>query len=143
MRHFVEKCLATASRRLSAKELLRDPFLQIDDHAPACSDRDFSDIDLMFRQPSLDLFSASNGFGNGYSDDFQHHSEIENGWGYDAADISAQGLDLFNSHEDEPTANVDITIKGRRKEDGGIFLRLRIGDKDGNMRVRVSIFLLT
>ncbi|XP_027363358.1 serine/threonine-protein kinase WNK1-like isoform X2 [Abrus precatorius] len=32
VRQFVEKCLATVSLRLSAKELLEDPFLQIDDY---------------------------------------------------------------------------------------------------------------
>ena len=32
VRQFVEKCLATVSLRLSARELLEDPFLQIDDY---------------------------------------------------------------------------------------------------------------
>jgi WNK lysine deficient protein kinase len=41
------------------------------------------------------------------------------------------GIDLFNENEDEPLGNVDITIKGRKSEDGGIFLRLRISDNDG------------
>ena len=132
MRQFVEKCLATASRRLPARELLKDPFLQVDDHVPVCSDGDrVSDLGLLFRQPSLDLFNTS-GFANGYSNEHQHQAELEHGWDYDAADISTHGMDLFNIHEDEPIANVDITIKGRRKEDGGIFLRLRIADKDGN-----------
>ena len=133
MRQFVEKCLATASRRLPARELLKDPFLQIDDHVlPVCSDVDHvSDLGLLFRQPSLDLFNT-NGFANGCSSEFQLQTELEHGCDYDAADISTHGMDLFNSHEDEPIANVDITIKGRRKEDGGIFLRLRIADKDGN-----------
>jgi len=45
-----------------------------------------------------------------------------------------QGIDqLFNEHEDDELhfAGVDITIKGKRMEDGSIFLRLRIADKDG------------
>jgi WNK lysine deficient protein kinase len=41
------------------------------------------------------------------------------------------GIDLFYEHEDEPLGNLDITIKGRKSEDGGIFLRLRIADNDG------------
>lgn len=134
VRQFVEKCVATVSRRLPARELLKDPFLQIDDRSPpACSEGEVCELGLIFRQPSLDLFNT-NGFVNGYSDDLDHQTEIEHGWGYDGADISTHGMDLFNSHEDEPVANLDITIKGRRKEDGGIFLRLRIADKDGRVR---------
>ncbi|XVF06274.1 hypothetical protein REPUB_Repub06bG0033400 [Reevesia pubescens] len=36
--------------------------------------------------------------------------------------------------EDEHAANVDISIKGKRGHDGGIFLRLRIADKEGRIR---------
>ncbi|ONK75366.1 uncharacterized protein A4U43_C03F16080 [Asparagus officinalis] len=133
VRGFVDKCLATVSRRLSARELLEDPFLQIDDHAPECSKGDISDMGILFRQPSFDLFNSS-GFVNGYADEIQHQSESGNEWDYDGVDISTHGIDLFNNHEDEPIANVDITIKGRRKEEGGIFLRLRISDKDGRVR---------
>ncbi|EPS67881.1 with no lysine kinase, partial [Genlisea aurea] len=98
VRRFVEKCLATVSDRLSAWELLNDPFLQVDDHDGRMS-------------PLL--------LGH------QHHpSEIH----------------LFPSHEEEDdddddhADNVDITIRGKRKEDGNIFLRLRIADKQGRAR---------
>jgi hypothetical protein len=37
---------------------------------------------------------------------------------------------LFDEHEDEHAAGVDIAIKGKRMEDGSIFLRLRITDKN-------------
>ncbi|XP_027367920.1 probable serine/threonine-protein kinase WNK9 isoform X4 [Abrus precatorius] len=77
VRQFVEKCLATVSLRLSARELLDDPFLRIDDY-----EYDFRPVD------------------NGELDDF----------------------------------DVDISIKGKRKDDGGIFLRLRIADKEGRIR---------
>ncbi|XP_022719193.1 serine/threonine-protein kinase WNK1-like isoform X3 [Durio zibethinus] len=36
--------------------------------------------------------------------------------------------------EDDHAANLDISIKGKRGDDGGIFLRLRIADKEGRIR---------
>ncbi|KAB2599624.1 serine/threonine-protein kinase WNK9 [Pyrus ussuriensis x Pyrus communis] len=89
VRRFVEKCLVTVSHRLSARELLRDPFLQVDDY------------------------------------------------GYDLRPIEYQRdieIDLFACQEDEHLGDVDLTIKGRQKEDDGIFLRLRIADKEGRIR---------
>ncbi|ONK65445.1 uncharacterized protein A4U43_C07F37190 [Asparagus officinalis] len=109
LRRFVEKCLATVSRRLSARELLEDPFLCIDDHASVSSDE----------------------FVNGYFNDVHPQADIVNDWDYDFTN----GMDLFDNHEeDEQSPDLDITIKGKRKEDGGIFLRLRIADKDGRVR---------
>ncbi|EHA8592483.1 hypothetical protein COCNU_contig69553323G000010 [Cocos nucifera] len=126
VRQFVEKCLATASRRLPARELLKDPFLQLDDHGMVRGERESSDMGCIVRQPSLHLLPSSHA--NGFSDSFRRETEIENGW-------DCHGMDLFNSPEDEPVlANVDITIKGRRTEDGDIFLRLRIADEDGRVR---------
>uniref|UniRef100_A0ACD5UNW2 Uncharacterized protein n=1 Tax=Avena sativa TaxID=4498 RepID=A0ACD5UNW2_AVESA len=50
----------------------------------------------------------------------------------DDGDSRYGGIDLlFNEHEDDNVAGVDIKIRGRRMEDGGIFLRLRIADKHG------------
>ncbi|KAM1962114.1 hypothetical protein FF1_022184 [Malus domestica] len=91
VRRFVEKCLVTVSRRLSARELLRDPFLQVDEY------------------------------------------------GYDLRPIEYQGdilseIDLLACQEDEHLGDVDLTIKGRRREDDGIFLRLRIADNEGRIR---------
>ncbi|KAM1195468.1 hypothetical protein ACFX13_022467 [Malus domestica] len=91
VQRFVEKCLVTVSRRLSARELLRDPFLQVDEY------------------------------------------------GYDLRPIEYQGdilseIDLLACQEDEHLGDVDLTIKGRRREDDGIFLRLRIADNEGRIR---------
>lgn len=89
--------------------------------------------------PQPNVSSAhSNGslMSHGFCEDLHGEGEdealLENGgWEYSDADIEAHGIDLFHGQEDEPLANVDITIKGKRREDGGIFLRLRIADKDG------------
>ncbi|KAJ8491009.1 hypothetical protein OPV22_012730 [Ensete ventricosum] len=63
-----------------------------------------------------------------------HEMELENDWDYDATNVEVRGNDLLDSHIDEQPINVDITIKGKRREDGNIFLRLRISDKDGCVR---------
>ncbi|KAK6117162.1 hypothetical protein DH2020_049041 [Rehmannia glutinosa] len=57
VRRFVEKCLATVSDRLSAWELLNDPFLQIDDYGydlrPLNYQREYDEIGPFLRQPLL------------------------------------------------------------------------------------------
>lgn len=127
VRHFVEKCLATASQRLSARELLEDPFLQVDDVSVSLDGGDYH----VPRQPSYLGHTYSNGsmMSNGFSESIDEDALSED---CEDDDMKGQdGIDLFNENEDEPLGNVDITIKGRKSEDGGIFLRLRISDNDG------------
>ncbi|KAI9076485.1 hypothetical protein K1719_041471 [Acacia pycnantha] len=132
VRQFVEKCLATVSLRLSARELLEDPFLQIDDYEslrPADS-REFDDMVPLIRHPLYDFHRSYSNVSTEYS----------NGYGYDGdwyphpTEIEPTGIELFQYHNDEPSEDVDISIKGKRKDDGGIFLRLRIADKEGHIR---------
>ncbi|CAI0432540.1 unnamed protein product [Linum tenue] len=113
VREFVEKCLATVSLRLSARELLNDPFLQIDEYNP----------DLQYSS-----------YNNRYS--YDAHNEVEYNH---PAEMEHAGIELFEYHDDEDDdddhpPNVDIRIKGKRRDDGGIFLRLRIADKEGRIR---------
>eukprot|EP00262_Sarcandra_glabra_P001433 TRINITY_DN11525_c0_g2_i1.p1 TRINITY_DN11525_c0_g2~~TRINITY_DN11525_c0_g2_i1.p1 ORF type:complete len:593 (-),score=100.36 TRINITY_DN11525_c0_g2_i1:216-1973(-) len=136
VRQFVEKCLATVSRRLPARELLKDPFLQINDcgsdvRLVECS-RDVDDIGPHLRQPHFDPHHSHGYLVNGVPNDLWH--ETENGWDYDLVEIEPHGIELFASHEDELYTNVDITIKGKRRDDDSIFLRLRIADKEGRIR---------
>ncbi|KAK1591154.1 hypothetical protein Q3G72_003112 [Acer saccharum] len=94
VRQFIEKCLATVSCRLPARELLMDPFLQIDDYdsdlRPMQYLRDYDEIDLpLHRQPLYGIHHSNSSLSNGY---------------------------------------------GKRREDDGIFLRLRIADREGRIR---------
>ncbi|GER25082.1 kinase [Striga asiatica] len=135
VRRFVEKCLATVSDRLSAWELLNDPFLQIDDHIcdlrPLSYQREYDDFGPILAQRLLSAqhsttSSVVNGYGNfiGYEPE---NNELEcRSVGYEG-----QEMEFFT---DEHLENVDVTIKGRRNEDGNIFLRLRIADKEGHVR---------
>jgi WNK lysine deficient protein kinase len=131
VRRFVEKCLATASQRLSARELLEDPFLQGDDVAVSLDGGDYHVPSNYIRQPSYLGHTYSNGsmMSNGFSESIDEDALSED---CEDDDMKGQdGIDLFKENEDEPLGNVDITIKGRKSEDGGIFLRLRISDNDG------------
>uniref|UniRef100_A0A5B6ZYQ7 non-specific serine/threonine protein kinase n=1 Tax=Davidia involucrata TaxID=16924 RepID=A0A5B6ZYQ7_DAVIN len=143
VRQFVEKCLTTVSLRLSARELLNDPFLQIDDcefdlRLIECR-RELEYADPLLRQPFLELDYEGNSFSNssfnGYSNGVT--LEAQNGWEYHSTEIEQSGIELFEHNDDEHdehSMNIDITIKGKRREDDSIFLRLRIADKEGRIR---------
>ncbi|KAJ7980048.1 putative Kinase [Quillaja saponaria] len=118
VRQFVEKCLATVSLRLPASELLKDPFLQI---------YDCGEVGPFVRQPFNGIHNACNSLINGYT---YEPDELD----YYQVDSETTEIDLFDCQEDDHLAGVDITIKGRRREDDGIFLRLRIVDGEGRVR---------
>uniref|UniRef100_A0A6N2LXG0 non-specific serine/threonine protein kinase n=1 Tax=Salix viminalis TaxID=40686 RepID=A0A6N2LXG0_SALVM len=136
VRQFVEKCLATVSLRLSARELLNDPFLQIDGRE---SDLRLLDHGIevdglgpLIRPPYIELLHEyNNSYSNGYSNCYDY--EAPNEWEYHPVEVELSGIELFEYHDEHP-ANVDISIKGKRGHDGGIFLRLRIADKEGHIR---------
>ncbi|KAE9593630.1 hypothetical protein Lal_00036558 [Lupinus albus] len=134
VREFVEKCLATVSLRLSARELLDDPFLRSDDY-----EYDLGSVDGRSQDHSplisQNLFHLHQSYGNvnvEYSNGFGFEGE----WCNTSAEIEPSGIELFECHDDEePSEDVDISIKGKRHDDnGGIFLRLRIADKEGRIR---------
>lgn len=133
MRKFVEKCLATVSLRLSARELLDDPFLQIDDCEydlrPGGYGRELDETGSLARQPFLEHNCSNSIYSNGYKNGYDF--EAENEWGYHPVEIEPNGIELFEYHDDEHSEDVDISIKGKKREDDGIFLRLRISDKEG------------
>ncbi|PIN19827.1 Serine/threonine protein kinase [Handroanthus impetiginosus] len=137
VRTFVEKCLAMVSNRLSAWELLNDPFLQIDgyvyDLRPLNYPRDYDEIIRILGQPLLSVYHSTNSsLVNGYTNCLTY--EQENNLDCHSVEYEANEIDLFATHEDEHLENIDITIKGRRREDDNIFLRLRIADKEGRVR---------
>lgn len=147
VRQFIEKCLATVSSRLSARELLNDPFLQIDgyddDSRPTDCQSEFDDLGTFMRQPFLEHYNSDSSYLNGYSNGVDVESYE---WGYHPSEIESSGIDLFEHHEDDPSPGVDITIKGKRREDGSIFLRLRIADKEGyplTFLINIFTFLCT
>ncbi|KAF5941756.1 hypothetical protein HYC85_019398 [Camellia sinensis] len=137
VRQYVEKCLATVSRRLSAKDLLTDPFLQIDefgsDLRPIGYYKDFNEVGPLLRQSLLGNHHNYSSLINGYSSNCNGY-EPQNDLDYHPVEFERNEIDSFSSQHDLHLANVDITINGRRREDDGIFLRLRIADKEGLFR---------
>ncbi|OIW13827.1 hypothetical protein TanjilG_31716 [Lupinus angustifolius] len=135
VRQFVEKCLTTVSLRLSAKELLDDPFLRDDDCEydlrPVNSDG-LDDFVPLIGQPYFNQHQSYSIFSNDYSNGFGYEGD----WSPHTAEIENCGIEPFehNGDDDEPSEEVDISIKGERKDDDGIFLRLRITDKEGHIR---------
>lgn len=143
VRQFVEKCLATVSLRLSARELLDDPFLQIDDYEydlnlKSVDSGELDDFGHLMRQQSYDLHRSFSNFSNEYSNGFGY----ERGWCSHPADNEPCGIELFEYHDDEePSEDVDISIKGKKNDNGAIFLRLRIADKEGWDGMPLLIYL--
>ncbi|XP_023537585.1 probable serine/threonine-protein kinase WNK9 [Cucurbita pepo subsp. pepo] len=128
VRQFIDKCLASVSFRLSAAELLNDPFLQVDngeyDLRPVDYGRGFDDVCPLIRRDSS--------FCNGYPYDYSFEASSESG--YHPIDHETNGIELFEYYEGEHSEDVDISIKGKMRDDGSIFLRLRITDKEGLIR---------
>jgi len=133
VRQFVEKCLATVSLRLSARELLEDPFLQIDDYGFDSKvlqyQRDCYEVTPLIRQPVNGICIINNNLMSGDTDNIGGYGPVSE-LDYHQDDFEATEIGLFDCEEDDNLAEVDTTIKGRR-EDDGIFLRLRIADKEG------------
>ncbi|KAL1211658.1 Serine/threonine-protein kinase WNK1 [Cardamine amara subsp. amara] len=144
---FIEKCLATVSLRVSARELLDDPFLRIDDGEFDLRSLDMDDsVGPLVRQPHhlADYYnypSNSSSLNRQYSNGYNSHHEYPNGWAYNPGETEeTHGIELFecrnddDQEEEKRSSNVDISIKGKRRDDGGLFLRLRITDKEGRVR---------
>lgn len=134
VRLFVDKCLATVSTRLSAKELLEDPFLRNDDEVydlrPIDHDNDFNKISQVVQLPYQNDYSlVKNSSGCdyvGYEPDHEHE--------YQTLELAANEIELFTFLEDDDLIDMDISIKGKKRANGDIFLRLRITDKEGRVR---------
>ncbi|KAF0908923.1 hypothetical protein E2562_030219 [Oryza meyeriana var. granulata] len=159
VRQFIERCLAPAARRPAARELLDDPFLQLEDdgffsgdagHGHGHGDGYYSLMYNYLHQPAcIDHHACSNGSmpSNGLSP-----SNSVDDDGVDAVPPSGDDDDdnwlhdihmLFDEDEDDAdarVAGVDITIKGRRTEDGGVYLGLRIADENSTGRGRIICF---
>ncbi|XP_004494680.1 probable serine/threonine-protein kinase WNK9 [Cicer arietinum] len=133
VREFVDKCLATASLRLSARELLDDPFLRIDDYEYDLGPTDVGEFDDLSPLFSQSFFALDRSYSN-ISTEYSNGFGCEVDWYSLPAEVEHSGIELFESHDDEHSKDVDISIKGKRKDDGGIFLRLRIADKEGHIR---------
>ncbi|KAL8105116.1 putative serine/threonine-protein kinase WNK9 isoform X2 [Apium graveolens] len=134
VRQFIEKCLATVSCRLPAAQLLKDPFLQNDYYGSVSTPSDCGyliNTSSTLRQPSFEVQCSSNSLVNDYSSCLGY--EPRNDLDYIIPDFNLYESGTLINREDENFENLGITIKGR-KEDDGIFLKLRMADKKGRIR---------
>lgn len=130
MREFIDKCLVAPSHRLSARELLKDPFLQIDENEFDSRLLEFHgniyDVSPLLSQPFYTPHLSISSLITGYS-----NHDTENGWGFDVAGSEHNGIEIFSREDDDEHSKDHISIKGKRRDNDGIFLRLRIADKEG------------
>lgn len=160
VREFVEKCLATASRRLPARELLMDPFLQCDggesiDHVPRPTSLSMfgdgpKDLSTIVEEPSQSSKPleancvpklADMGILKRAKDlTLQVHSNalaVSCLHSESAGGDNYQHPESYSEGEGSPSparVNRGFTVKGQRTDDNTVFLRLRIADSEGHVR---------
>ncbi|CAJ2663072.1 unnamed protein product [Trifolium pratense] len=124
IKEFIEKCLVPASQRLSAEELLNDPFLQIESQkdpfpSPVRTRRSTS------RAGSMDMDADYKNFsGSIYTD-------------------SSQGSPHFPVyHVQRTNKNNEFRLKGTKNDDNSVSLTLRIADTSGRVRNIHFLFYL-
>ncbi|KAA8531033.1 hypothetical protein F0562_005742 [Nyssa sinensis] len=144
MKLFIEKCLVPASQRLSAKELLKDPFLQIDGLSGGCplplpdivvpKMGAFGDRCLLSEGPttarngplSMDVDAAAD-------DDLPVITSV---------DSSVDGgLDSLCLEVQRARRGNYFSLKGEDNDESSLSLTLRIADKNDAGRVRNIHFL--
>lgn len=159
---FVQKCLATASRRLPARELLMDPFLlcegdreAIDCLPPLSRSRsgvdDMDELGITGEDSSFRMGSNSSwkerrpdsevqGKGKGLATSEKHDNGSSNSAAGPVGDSEGEddahlGRGHSGTHktgkEERPRRSRDFRVKGKRRDDDTIFLRLRIADPEG------------
>lgn len=158
LRQFVEKCISTASRRLPARELLMDPFLQCDrDHDSAeglqftCgglkgakSDECFESLGNTLHRPSSMSRSFANlgSFPSLLGDAQQAPMLLAGGspkciTGTEHGAAKSPSRTPPSSHpiEDKVVRKMDFQVKGKRREKDTLHLRLRIADSEGEVQI--------
>lgn len=123
LKDFIEKCLLPASERLPAKELLKDPFLQMQNPS---SIRD--PVHLPSQPPSPTSFSVS--VPHSMNLDVNHKQvygsvSIING----SISPTDQVWEFTRTHN-----NNEFRLRGKRNDDNSISLTLRIADSLGRVR---------
>ncbi|KAK1691951.1 hypothetical protein QYE76_008648 [Lolium multiflorum] len=123
VKFFIEKCITQASQRLSAQELLVDPFLlDVDD-------------ERIFYPPSNANTSDTVGSSNPSSN--YRYDKVPSSVGSREQTGSMQGSHVSDTHihgniDRHPSTGRIITVESQRKDLNTIFLKLRIADSTGH-----------
>ncbi|GLJ56098.1 hypothetical protein SUGI_1204290 [Cryptomeria japonica] len=157
---FIEKCLVAAPNRLSARELLRDPFLLCDGskqsvdyiHIPSSGMPPAENIEASTvpgsRTPSVHLDGSSvandvTAVSNSTSGSITGGSDRESNYSSGSQmEKSGYSLPLPSLEVRSSTNNKDMKLKGKKKNDNTISLRFRIADHGGHARNIHFLFFL-
>ncbi|XP_074279650.1 serine/threonine-protein kinase WNK8-like [Silene latifolia] len=124
VKEFIEKCLVTASERLPAKELLKDPFLQL------------GNLKEPIRDP-IQIFSQSSK-ATSYSSSIPHSMDLDVDpkllCGKSSIDSSCmcqtdQVLEFTRTHQ-----NNEFKLRGKKEDDNSISFKLRIAYPSGDAK---------
>ena len=133
LKDFIEKCLVPASERLPAKELLKDPFLQL--HNPKVSIRD--PVHLPSQPPSPTAFSVSVPYSVNLDVNHAHvygSTSIING----STSPTNQVWEFIRTHN-----NNEFRLRGTRNDDNSISLTLRIADSSGTWQLYIFFHIFS
>lgn len=130
VKEFIQKCLVPAPQRLSAKELLKDPFLLVDIygesirdslHGPDMIPRSFSS--LSYGPYLMDI-----------DPDYNQSVYTDSNCGTPHSSV----LEFRRTHH-----NNEFRLRGNKNDDNSISLTLRIADKGGKHRhIRIRVWFL-
>ncbi|KAG0473236.1 hypothetical protein HPP92_015093 [Vanilla planifolia] len=130
-RQFIEKCLIHASERLSAKELLKDPFLQCEDSIVS------GQVPVLFTSPvseDIELQPVASEIGTNCK--YLHVSKVMD----NSSNISDSSMLEFV----RTNKNTEFKLKAEQVNDTSVALVLRIADHNGKPRtVHFSFYLDT
>eukprot|EP00245_Coleochaete_scutata_P005945 TRINITY_DN1998_c0_g1_i1.p1 TRINITY_DN1998_c0_g1~~TRINITY_DN1998_c0_g1_i1.p1 ORF type:complete len:1450 (+),score=311.27 TRINITY_DN1998_c0_g1_i1:500-4849(+) len=158
VRAFVERCLAPVAKRLPARELLNDPFLQsdtekesteslsrsesrgdmADDELPAIPEEPLSfkgdgggDSSGRGRRATGESLNGSNTGDQSFTMPIAGELEVD---GSSQNGLVGQQQDTAGASLDGQRRSRDFRVKGKRRDDDTIYLRLRIVDSEGHVR---------
>ncbi|KDP28454.1 hypothetical protein JCGZ_14225 [Jatropha curcas] len=125
-KEFITKCLVPASERLSAKELLKDPFLQLQD--PVEPIRDPLTLPNQYpKSPSLTKSGPSS----------MEIDSLSICTGSNCEETKFPELEYQKTHKDK-----EFRLRGKKNDDHSVSLTLRIADASGRVRNIHFLFYL-
>ncbi|XP_075519861.1 putative serine/threonine-protein kinase WNK7 [Primulina tabacum] len=129
VKEFIEKCLVPASQRLSAKELLKDRFLQINHAKESPHDSLHIPREVLHSVRSMNCGPRSMDIDSEYTLPVSSDSNCMT--------PSSSVLEFQRLHD-----NNEFRLKGKKNDDNSISLTLRIADQGGRVRNIHFLFYL-
>ncbi|XP_028767588.1 probable serine/threonine-protein kinase WNK4 isoform X2 [Neltuma alba] len=134
VKEFIEKCIVSASQRLSAEELLKDPFLQVDE-SPREPIPDL--LDLSCQAPKAVDLSKSDPLSTDMDVEYKQISGSVNTESNSGSPPHSPVIEFQRTLE-----NNEFRLKGTKNDDTSMSLTLRIADSDGRAKNILFLFYL-